>query len=38
MDTLNEDFTEFARLFEEADVEYLIVGGYSVALHGFLKK
>jgi len=35
MDTLNEDFSEFARLLEEADVKYLIVGGYSVALHGF---
>ncbi len=35
MDMLNEDFSEFAKLLEEADVEYLIVGGYSVALHGF---
>ena len=35
MDTLNEDFSEFARLLEEAGVRYLIVGGYSVALHGF---
>lgn len=35
MDTLNEDFAEFARLLEEAEVRYLIVGGYSVALHGF---
>ena len=35
MDMLNEDFSEFARLLEEADVKYLIVGGYSVALHGF---
>jgi predicted nucleotidyltransferase len=35
MDMLNEDFAEFARLLEKADVRYLIVGGYSVALHGF---
>ena len=35
MDMLNEDFAEFARLLEEAEVRYLIVGGYSVALHGF---
>jgi hypothetical protein len=35
MDMLNEDFAEFARLLEEAEVQYLIVGGYSVALHGF---
>lgn len=35
MEELNEDFAEFAKLLEEAGVEYLIVGGYSVALHGF---
>ena len=35
MEQLNEDFAEFARLLEEAGVRYLIVGGYSVALHGF---
>ncbi len=35
MEELNEDFAEFARLLEEAEVRYLIVGGYSVALHGF---
>ena len=35
MDTLNEDFSEFARLLEQAGVKYMIVGGYSVALHGF---
>lgn len=35
MEELNEDFAEFARLLEQADVRYLICGGYSVALHGF---
>lgn len=35
MEPLNEDFAEFARLLEQAEVRYLIVGGYSVALHGF---
>jgi len=35
MEMLNEDFVEFARLLEKTDVRYLIVGGYSVALHGF---
>lgn len=32
---MNEDFAEFASLLEKAGVRYLIVGGYSVALHGF---
>ena len=35
MDTLNEDFLEFIRLLESEKVQYLIVGGYAVALHGF---
>lgn len=35
MEELNEDFAEFARLLEQAGVRYLVVGGYSVALHGF---
>lgn len=35
MEELNEDFAEFASLLEQAGVRYLIVGGYSVAVHGF---
>lgn len=35
METLNEDFLEFIRLLENHEVDYLIIGGYAVALHGF---
>jgi len=35
MDPLNEDFREFIGLLESEEVEYLIVGGYAVAIHGF---
>ena len=31
---LNQDFREFVELLARHDVRYLIVGGYSVALHG----
>jgi hypothetical protein len=30
-----KDFEELLRLFEENRVEYLIVGGYAVAFHGY---
>ncbi|MBA4312388.1 MAG: hypothetical protein C0417_07140 [Chlorobiaceae bacterium] len=30
-----EDFREFIRLLNESQVEYLIVGGYAVALYGY---
>jgi hypothetical protein len=30
----NEDFQDFIRAFNENDVEYLLVGGYSVILYG----
>jgi hypothetical protein len=30
-----QDFEELLRLLEETKVEYLIVGGYAVAFHGF---
>lgn len=33
--SLNPDFREFIALLEEAGVDYLIVGGYAVGLHGF---
>lgn len=38
MDTairLPQDFKEFLRLLEANDVEYLLVGGYAVGLHGY---
>jgi Nucleotidyl transferase of unknown function (DUF2204) len=35
MDQLNQNFLEFIRLLETESVEYLVVGGYAVALYGF---
>ena len=35
MEKLNQDFREFIGLLEKHAVEYLIVGGYAVAFHGF---
>lgn len=35
MDQLNQDFREFIGLLESEAVQYLIVGGYAVGLHGF---
>jgi hypothetical protein len=32
---IQPDFEELLRLLEEHNVEYLIVGGYAVAFHGF---
>lgn len=29
------DFKEFLRLLEESEVEYLLVGGYAVGIHGY---
>ena len=34
-DQLNEDFLAFIGLLEAKGVDYLIVGGYAVGLHGF---
>ena len=31
----NEDFAEFIKAFNKAKVEYLLVGGYSVIIHGY---
>jgi hypothetical protein len=31
---INKDFREFIRCLKDHNVEYLIVGGYAVALHG----
>lgn len=33
--SMQPDFEELLRLLEKAAVEYLIVGGYAVALHGY---
>ncbi|NCA83395.1 MAG: hypothetical protein EOM72_11740 [Opitutae bacterium] len=33
--TLPEDFKEFLKLLNEADVRYLLVGGYAVGYHGY---
>ena len=35
MDKLNQDFLDFIGLLEEEKVEYLVIGGYAVGLHGF---
>ena len=32
--TLNRDFKEFLELLNKHEVKYLVVGGYSVAIHG----
>jgi hypothetical protein len=31
----NEDFREFIRALNDTDVEYVLVGGYAVILHGY---
>lgn len=31
----NQDFQEFIRALNEADVQYVLVGGYAVILHGY---
>jgi hypothetical protein len=35
MNPLHQDFHDFIALLEANAVEYLVVGGYAVALHGF---
>ncbi len=37
MEKLNQDFLEFIKLLESNRVQYLIVGGYAVGVHGFLR-
>lgn len=34
---LAPDFKDFLRLLSEREVEYLLVGGYAVALHGYVR-
>ncbi len=31
----NTDFQDFLKAFEDCDVEYVLVGGYSVIIHGY---
>ena len=33
--TLPPDFKEFLRLLQAHEVEYLLIGGYAVAYHGY---
>ena len=35
--TLSKDFREFLKLFNLNGVEYLIVGGYAVSVHGYVR-
>lgn len=37
MKPLAEEFSEFLRYLNEEKVEYLVVGGYAVSLHGFTR-
>ena len=34
---IHEDFEEFLKLLNELNVEYVIVGGYAVAFHGYVR-
>jgi hypothetical protein len=33
----NDDFRDFIRALNKANVEYILVGGYSVILHGYAR-
>lgn len=35
MEQLNQDFLEFIGFLEDENVDYLVIGGYAVGLHGF---
>jgi hypothetical protein len=35
MDVFNEDFRDFLTALNKNEVEYIVVGGYSVILHGY---
>lgn len=37
MITLPPDFKDFLRLLNARDVDYLLIGGYAVALHGYVR-
>ncbi|MEZ4897621.1 MAG: hypothetical protein R2806_12330 [Saprospiraceae bacterium] len=31
----NEDFQDFIKAFNEAEVKYVLIGGYAVIIHGY---
>ena len=37
MDIFNEDFRDFLTALNKNEVEYIVVGGYSVILHGYAR-
>ncbi len=37
MTLLPQDFREFLRLLNENHVEYVVIGGYAVAHHGYVR-
>lgn len=37
MSILSKDFREFIQLLNDHNAEYLVVGGYAVALHGHIR-
>ena len=37
MEKLNKNFADFLRLLNEKQVKYLVVGGYAVGFHGFVR-
>lgn len=34
---INKDFREFIELLNKNNVKYLIIGGYALAIHGYLR-
>ncbi len=34
---LHQDFREFLKLLNETGVEYLVIGGYAVVMHGYVR-
>jgi len=36
-DIFNDDFIDFIACFNKHNVEYVLVGGYSVILHGYIR-
>ena len=36
-DLFNEDFLDFINVLNKAEVEYILVGGYAVILHGYAR-
>lgn len=35
---LSRDFREFIELLNERQVKYLVIGGYAVTFHGYMKR